>query len=59
MVIMLYLGLMALINLPVIFILQKQVLAALKDYQNQKKEGKNPVFRKENIGLAKATDYWN
>ena len=52
-------GLMALINLPVIFILQKQVLAALTDYQNQKKAGKNPVFRKENIGLTKATDYWN
>ena len=42
---------MALINVPVIVILLKPVLRCLEDYTEQKKAGKNPVFKAENIGL--------
>ena len=44
-------GFMALINVPVIVILLKPVLRCLDDYTEQKKAGKNPVFKAENIGL--------
>ncbi len=51
-------GVMALINLPVIVILAKPALAALRDYTRQRKEGKNPVFRAANVGLAGQTECW-
>ena len=38
-------GFMALINVPVIVILLKPVLRCLEDYTEQKKAGKNPVFK--------------
>ena len=38
-------GVMALINLPVIVILARPALEALKDYTRQRKAGGNPVFR--------------
>lgn len=52
-------GIMAIINLPVIVILGKPALAALKDYNKQRKEGMNPVFKASSIGLKHKTDYWN
>jgi len=52
-------GIMALINLPVIVIMGKPALAALKDYNKQRKEGKDPVFKASSIGLKQKTDYWN
>ncbi len=52
-------GLMAIINLPVICILGKYALRALKDYIAQRKEGKNPVFSAKSINLPTPTDYWN
>lgn len=52
-------GLMAIINLPVICILGKYALRALKDYIGQRKEGKNPVFNAKSIDLPTPTDYWN
>lgn len=52
-------GLMAIINLPVICILGKYALRALKDYTNQRAEGKNPVFNAKTIDLPTPTDYWN
>lgn len=52
-------GLMAIINLPVICILGKYALRALKDYTAQRKEGKNPVFNAKTVGLPTPTDYWN
>lgn len=52
-------GIMAIINLPVIVILGKTALNALKDYTTQRDAGKNPVFRAAAIGLAQKTDYWN
>ena len=52
-------GGMALINLPVIFILSKYAIAALDDYCKQKKEGKDPKFLAKDIALPHKTDYWN
>ena len=51
-------GGMALINIPVIFILGKYAVAALNDYTKQKKEGKDPQFLAKNIDLPHETDYW-
>lgn len=51
-------GVMALINLPVIVILSRPALAALKDYVTQRKAGKDPVFRAADIGLAGKTECW-
>ena len=52
-------GIMALINLPVIVILGKTALAALNDYVAQRKQGKNPVFKASSIGMKEKTDFWN
>ncbi|MBO4930447.1 MAG: alanine:cation symporter family protein [Clostridia bacterium] len=52
-------GIMALINLPVIVLLGKPALAALKDYVAQRKAGQNPVFKAASIGLRQKTDFWN
>ena len=52
-------GFLALINLPVIIILGGPAVQCMKDYMRQKKEGKNPVFRAEDIGLEDRTDFWN
>ena len=51
-------GAMALINMPVIIILSKYVIRALKDYEAQRKAGKAPEFKKESIGLKHDVDYW-
>ncbi len=52
-------GVMTLINVPVILILSKVAMKALDDYSKQKKEGKNPVFKATAIGLKDKTDFWN
>lgn len=52
-------GVMTLINLPVIVILAKPAIAALEDYRRQRKAGKNPVFLAKSIGLRQKTDFWN
>jgi len=52
-------GLMTIINVPVIIILGKYAFRALKDYFRQKKQGDDPVFYSENVGLPNLTDYWN
>lgn len=51
-------GVMALINLPVIVILSRPALAALKDYVAQRRAGQNPVFRASDIGLEGKTECW-
>ena len=51
-------GLMALINIPVILFLGKYAFRALKDYEKQRKEGKEPEFHAKDIGLPHETDYW-
>lgn len=51
-------GLMTLINIPVILILGKYAFRAIRDYEKQRKEGKEPVFYAKNIGLPQEVDYW-
>lgn len=54
-----FMGGMALINMPVIIYLSKYAMRALKDYEKQRKEGKEPVFKAKNIDLPQETDYWS
>lgn len=51
-------GAMALINLPTILYLGKYAFGALKDYEKQKKEGKDPVFLAKSIGLENKVECW-
>ena len=51
-------GVMTLINMPVIIILGRYVYGALKDYTAQRKAGQEPVFCASTVGLAGKTDYW-
>lgn len=52
-------GCMALINIPVILLLSKYAFRALKDYEKQRKAGKDPVFHAKDIDLPDEVDYWN
>ena len=52
-------GVMALINLPVIVLLFRPVRMALADYTSQRRAGRNPEFRAESAGLGGQTEYWN
>ena len=52
-------GLMTLINMPVIIYLGKYVFRALKDYENKIKSGDDMYFNAKDIGLEIETDYWN
>ena len=52
-------GIMVMINVPVILFLSRPALAALKDYTVQRKAGKNPVFKAASVDLKEKTDYWN
>lgn len=52
-------GIMALINLPVIVILGGIAMRALEDYVAQRKAGKDPQFKAASIGLKEQTDFWN
>jgi len=44
-------GMMAWLNVIAIILLRKPALKALKDYQQQRKEGKDPVFDAEALGI--------
>ena len=50
-------GVMAWLNIIAILILQKPALVALRDYERQKKEGLDPTFDPEKLGIRNA-DYW-
>ncbi len=52
-------GAMTIINMPVILYLGKYAFRAIKDYDSQRKDGLDPVFRAKNIDLPSETDYWN
>lgn len=52
-------GGMTLINMPVIIFLGKYAFRALKDYEKQRKDGLEPIFKAKNIDLLHKTDYWN
>ena len=52
-------GAMTLINLPTCMILGKHAIACLKDYEIQKKAGKNPVFKASSIDINEEDlDFW-
>jgi len=51
-------ALMVIINIPVILLLIKPAIRALEDYQEQRKDGKDPVFHAADIGLAGKTEFW-
>ena len=50
-------GIMAWLNVIAIIILQKPALKALKDYEKQKKAGKDPVFDPVALDIKDA-DFW-
>ena len=50
-------ALMVIINVPVIVILAKPAIAALRDYEWQKRKGKLPAYRAEANGV-RGTDFW-
>ena len=52
-------GLMAVINMPVILYLGKYAIRALGDYRRQKKAGEAPVFRAKDIGIDSELDCWD
>ncbi|WP_243388063.1 alanine/glycine:cation symporter family protein [Bacillus kexueae] len=51
------LGLMVWLNVIAILILFKPAIIALKDYEEQKRQGLDPVFDPEKLGIKNA-DYW-
>ncbi|WP_102401982.1 alanine/glycine:cation symporter family protein [Haloimpatiens massiliensis] len=55
----LFMGFMALINLITIIQLGGIASAALKDYVNQKKQGKDPVFTKDSIEGLTGLECWD
>ena len=50
-------GCMATVNILVILVLGNTAMKALKDYEKQKKEGKNPVFKAKDVGIEN-TECW-
>ncbi|HEX5840862.1 MAG TPA: alanine/glycine:cation symporter family protein [Pseudomonas sp.] len=50
-------GLMAWLNIGAILLMHKVAYKCLKDYEAQQKEGKEPVFHPEKLGIKNA-DYW-
>lgn len=51
-------GIMTIINIPAILIMGKYALRALRDYQEQKAQGKDPVFLAKNIGIEDKDTFW-
>ena len=51
-------GVMAIINIPVIILLSNTALKALGDYEKQLKKGMNPVFKSTDIGMKEKLDCW-
>lgn len=51
-------GVMAIINIPVILILSNTAMKAMKDYESQLKAGKNPVFKSADIGIRQELECW-
>lgn len=45
-------GLMAIVNIIAIFLLGKVALKVLQNYEKQRKEGRNPVFYEDEVGLT-------
>ncbi|QPC46486.1 alanine/glycine:cation symporter family protein [Mangrovibacillus cuniculi] len=54
----LFMAIMALINILAIVLLGRIAIAALKDYTNQRKQGKNPVFYADSIPNLPNVEAW-
>lgn len=52
-------GLMTLINMPVILYLGKYAFRTLRDYERKVKTGEEMTFKAADIDLPHETDYWN
>ena len=50
-------GIMAWLNIIAVILLHKTGLKVLKDYEDQKKEGKDPVFEPEKLGIKNTTEW--
>ncbi|MBE9601992.1 sodium:alanine symporter family protein [Pedobacter sp. MC2016-24] len=50
-------GMMAWLNVIAILLLRKPALNALKDYQQQRKAGKDPVFNAKDVGINNTTEW--
>ncbi len=55
----LFMGVMAIINLIALTLLDRIAIAALRDYRQQKKEGKDPVFYSDSIEGLKGIESWD
>ena len=53
----LLMGFMAIVNIIAIVSLGNIAIKCLKNYTDQKKQGKEPVFKAKDIGLDN-TEYW-
>ena len=51
-------GIMAWINVIAILLLSPKALRSLKNYEQQKRRGEDPVFRPEELGITNA-EYWS
>lgn len=51
-------GLMAIINIPVLFILSRQVFRTLKDFERKERLGDISDFKSKDIGLRGKTECW-
>ncbi|MBQ7370951.1 MAG: alanine:cation symporter family protein [Blautia sp.] len=52
-------GSMAWLNIIAILLLSNKGIALLKDYEEQKKQGKDPVFHPEKFGIQDETHVWD
>lgn len=53
-----FMAITAAVNLVVILLISKVAFATIKDYQQQRKAGKDPVFYQKNIPGLKGADTW-
>ena len=51
-------GMMAWINVIAILLLSKNAFKALRDYEKDEKEGQEPTFNSDELGIKNA-DFWN
>ncbi len=52
-------GSMAWLNIVAILLLSSKGIALLKDYEEQKKQGKDPMFNPEKFGISDETHVWD
>jgi len=51
-------GAMAWLNIIAILLLSRKAFKALKSYERQKKEGKDPIFDPKEIGVHEGAEFW-